>query len=219
MKRRLDIYERKEEILQYIKENKSKAFICREIKCKPVVLEGFLKEWNIDYKGNKGSKGVPNDNAYIPLNVYLKGDTVKMTTVKTKLIKEGYKENRCEICGLSEWQGKKLPLEVHHKNSNHFDNSIDNLQILCPNCHSIQPGNSGSNIGKYNLEKTKRKPERFEKLKEERLELLQKSNIDFSKFGWVKEVSKLFEISENKAGIYIKNNFPDFYENKCYKRK
>ena len=47
------------------------------------------------------------------------------------------------------WQGKKLPLELHHKNNNHYDNSLINLQILCPNCHSIQEGNSGANIGKY----------------------------------------------------------------------
>ena len=48
--------------------------------------------------------------------------------------------------------------------------------------------------------------------------MIQQSNIDFSKFGWVKEVSKLFGISENKAGTYIAKNFPEFYKS-CYKRK
>lgn len=55
-------------------------------------------------------------------------------------------------------------------------------------------------------------------LKNERWKLLQECNIDFTKLGWVKEASKLFGIkNENKAGIYIKENFPDFYKN-CYKR-
>lgn len=55
-------------------------------------------------------------------------------------------------------------------------------------------------------------------LKELRWTLIQESNINFQKFGWVKEVSKLFGIAENKAGHYIKKNYPDFYET-CYKRK
>ena len=57
----------------------------------------------------------------------------------------------------------------------------------------------------------------IQKKKEDRWNIIQQSNIDFSKFGWVKEVSKLFGISENKAGAYIAKNFPEFYKN-CYKR-
>jgi 5-methylcytosine-specific restriction endonuclease McrA len=44
-----------------------------------------------------------------------------------------------------------LPLELHHKDRNHFNNDLNNLQILCPNCHSIQEGNAGANIGKYSM--------------------------------------------------------------------
>lgn len=58
----------------------------------------------------------------------------------------------------------------------------------------------------------------FINLKNKRWTIIQKSNIDFTKFGWVKEISKLFGIAENKAGKYIEKNFPDFYKN-CYVRK
>lgn len=58
----------------------------------------------------------------------------------------------------------------------------------------------------------------FIDLKNKRWEIIQNSNIDFTKFGWVKEISKLFGIAENKAGKYIKTNFPDFYKS-CYARK
>lgn len=44
---------------------------------------------------------------------------------------------KCEQCGLSEWQGKPLPLEVHHINGDHWDQRRENLQILCPNCHAL----------------------------------------------------------------------------------
>jgi 5-methylcytosine-specific restriction endonuclease McrA len=46
------------------------------------------------------------------------------------------KEARCERCGLTEWLGKPLPLQLHHVNGDGKDNRPENLQILCPNCHS-----------------------------------------------------------------------------------
>jgi len=38
----------------------------------------------------------------------------------------------CEMCGYSEHPGV---LQVHHKDCDRGNNSLDNLQILCPNCH------------------------------------------------------------------------------------
>lgn len=46
------------------------------------------------------------------------------------------REERCEICGTRDWQNQPLVLQVHHKDGNRRNNSLDNLQILCPNCHS-----------------------------------------------------------------------------------
>ena len=43
----------------------------------------------------------------------------------------------CENCGLGKWQGQDIPLEIHHINGNNTDNRIENLQLLCPNCHAL----------------------------------------------------------------------------------
>lgn len=59
---------------------------------------------------------------------------IKGTLLLSHLIKNG-KEYKCELCSIKKWNGCKI-LEIHHKNSNPFDNTIDNLQILCPNCHT-----------------------------------------------------------------------------------
>lgn len=59
------------------------------------------------------------------------------------LVQTGYKEYKCECCGISEWNNKPIRLQLHHKNGNPTDNSLDNLEVLCPNCHT-QTDNYGS---------------------------------------------------------------------------
>lgn len=146
---RTDILERKQEIMEWIEQNQSKAFICKQLKCKPETLNGYLQKMGIDYQGNQGGKGIKHDSKYKTAIEYSQGTNVKSYRLKEKLIRDGLKEDKCEICGVSLWNGVKLPLELHHKDGNHYNNNLDNLQILCPNCHSIQEGNAGSNIGKY----------------------------------------------------------------------
>lgn len=136
--RRTDIDERKDEILQWVKENKSKAWMARELKCNPKTIASKLIEMGIDYKGNSSHKGETLNKTYISAKEYLGTD--KMITsykLKTKLLREGIKEYKCERCGNTHWLGDIIPLELHHKNGNRFDNNLDNLELLCPNCHAF----------------------------------------------------------------------------------
>ena len=57
--------------------------------------------------------------------------------IRQRLIKEGLKEAKCECCGRTEWFGIPIPLELHHINEIHTDNRLENLLILCPNCHAM----------------------------------------------------------------------------------
>ena len=56
--------------------------------------------------------------------------------VKLRLVLAGLKKERCEVCGIDRWLDKPLPLELHHVNGDGLDNRIENLMLLCPNCHS-----------------------------------------------------------------------------------
>lgn len=84
------------------------------------------------------------------------GRRTSRTHLKERLLKEGLKENRCEICGISTWRGRPLNMQFHHINGNGSDNRLENIQFLCANCHSQTDTYGGRN--------GHRKPERHLKL-------------------------------------------------------
>lgn len=71
--------------------------------------------------------------------------------MRLRLIKEGYKEAKCEWCNLTEWRGEPMPLELDHIDGNHNNNLLENLRILCPNCHYQTPTHRGNNKKKVAL--------------------------------------------------------------------
>lgn len=56
--------------------------------------------------------------------------------VRLALLNSGLKENLCEDCKLSDWKGLPITIQIHHRNKIRNDNRLENLQMLCPNCHS-----------------------------------------------------------------------------------
>ena len=64
------------------------------------------------------------------------GSTIHTFKLKEKLLQYGLKLNKCEICGCESWLGKPINCQLHHINGDNRDNRLENLQILCPNCHS-----------------------------------------------------------------------------------
>lgn len=56
--------------------------------------------------------------------------------LKLRLIAASLKANRCERCGLADWRGSALSMALHHRNGRGEDNRLENLEMLCPNCHS-----------------------------------------------------------------------------------
>ena len=65
--------------------------------------------------------------------------------LKNRLLKEGLKARCCEGCGLQEWRGALIPLELHHANGVNNDHRLTNLQLLCPNCHALTDNYRGKN--------------------------------------------------------------------------
>jgi hypothetical protein len=140
--RRKDILEKREQIINWINNNEPKAFICRQIKCKPSTLDSYLLIFGINYKGNMGRKGKqisPKRQTFFELSTK---DYVGSHRLKKRLIQDGLKKHKCEECCLTVWNNKPIPIELHHEDGNRFNNELSNLKILCPNCHAQTPNYS-----------------------------------------------------------------------------
>ncbi len=89
--------------------------------------------------------------------------------VKKYIIRMGYKKEQCEKCGWCERRSDELcPVHLHHRNGDDSDNRIENIEILCPNCHSLTENYAGKNKTKGNPGRRARHQARAEYFSEPR---------------------------------------------------
>ncbi|NCS98558.1 hypothetical protein GW764_00030 [Candidatus Parcubacteria bacterium] len=117
-------------------------------------IKKYIKEYKINikhFKGkawNKGMTGLKTKKT--PLEKILtKNNNYQSYKLKNRLFEENLKKKKCEKCGWAKLsKDGRLPLELDHINGDRRDNRIENLRILCPNCHSLEPTHRGMNRGK-----------------------------------------------------------------------
>ena len=95
---------------------------------------------------NKGKRGL--GKPILPLEqILVQNSTFQSYKLKKRLFKANIKKQFCELCGWSKQSvDGRIPLELDHINGNSKDNRLENLRILCPNCHSLQITHRGKNI-------------------------------------------------------------------------
>jgi 5-methylcytosine-specific restriction endonuclease McrA len=82
----------------------------------------------------------------MPLDQLLVRGARSRQNLKLRLLRAGLKSGVCERCGLADWQGRPIALALHHVNGDRHDNRLENLELLCPNCHSQTENFSGRNL-------------------------------------------------------------------------
>lgn len=151
----------KEEAETICKNVFSVAEFCRVVGWKPVggnyrTFYKYVKEYELDtshFTGQKTNIGNKNNVGLNKEEYFTKDKLIKSSELLKKLLSLGLKEYKCENpeCGISEWHGKAIKLQVHHIDGDHFNNEIENLMLLCPNCHS----QTDTYAGKKNLKGVK----------------------------------------------------------------
>lgn len=169
----------KTELETIVKESINYADVCKALNLQPKggnyrTIKKYIAEYNLDVS-HFTNKPKDKKVSVRPLSEILTdGKYGQSSKLKNRLLKEGVKEHKCEVCGRTIWDnGLPIPLELHHINGNHYDNKLSNLQLLCPNCHYFTETYRGKNIGNpaiSNLSATDEEIIKFLKEKEKQRE-------------------------------------------------
>lgn len=191
------------------------------------VLFKLIKKYNLDishFTHIRKTKEIKNN-----CELFIKDNQIDRTVIRKRIIKEKLIEYKCHSCGCNdEWLGQKMPLILDHINGINNDDRLENLRFLCSNCDSIQPTykNRNKTLNKEKIKIRNKSQKESEILykkqnqdisKNNIIEQIRDSNVDFSKRGWRLELSKYLDITPQYAGVFIKKNIPDIWEI-CYKQ-
>lgn len=80
--------------------------------------------------------------------VLVRGSATPTSALRRRLLREGVFDHRCASCEGSSWLGGPIPLQLDHVDGDRTNNELENLRLLCPNCHALTDTYCGRNIGR-----------------------------------------------------------------------
>ena len=174
-----------EQFIDIVKNSLSIAQVCKKLNIKPIggnyrTIKNKIKKLNLDtshFTGqawNKGKKYRLFSKSISLDNILKENSPYNSYRLKQRLLDAGLKKYICECCGNEKWLDKPIKLELHHINGDCNDNRLENIQLLCPNCHAYTDNYRGKNIGKQ-IKKVN-KEINFELLDSENIEELKENN-------------------------------------------
>ncbi len=109
-------------------------------------VKRYITVWELDvshftgqaWLGTRPWAAGPNQR-YTLETIFCERSTYPTSQLLKIILRERYRERRCEGCGLTEWLGQSIAIEVDHVNGVNNDHRLANLRLLCPNCHALTP--------------------------------------------------------------------------------
>lgn len=138
----------KDKVITASKNAKSASEAAALLDIKYSTYKKYAIKYNCFIK-NQGGKGIPGKSSdkKISLSDILEGlhPQYQSNKLRIRLLQEKIFEHKCSNCNLSEWLNKPIPLELEHINGKSSDHRLENLTLLCPNCHSFTSTYRGKN--------------------------------------------------------------------------
>lgn len=117
-------------------------------------LYKYIEEYKIDISHFTGQAWNTGDR-YKPIvtarpldEILTENSYYQSSKLRKRLVDENLFQHRCSRCNNTEWEGQLIPLELEHINGVNTDNRLENLCLLCPNCHALTDTYRGKNKGK-----------------------------------------------------------------------
>ena len=131
------------EILESYEKHKAIGKMAHELDVPFITIWRRAQRLNLHFPGKGSGKK-------LDLTEILEGKHPQYPGIKLsrRLKKEKIIENKCDECGITEWNGKPIVLHLDHINGKRTDHRLENLRLLCPNCHSQTDTYCGRNINK-----------------------------------------------------------------------
>ena len=147
------------EFKKIVLESFSKSEVIRKMGLKPQganyrAFDILVKRWNVNISHFTGQGHLKNKthnwSKKIPLEEIMVRDSLYTNSnlLRKRLLKEGVFEHKCNKCKNTKWNGESIPLELEHRNGVSNDHRLENIELLCPNCHAQTDTYRGKNINK-----------------------------------------------------------------------
>lgn len=176
-------------------------------------LRSFLCHWRHDHKDR---------NQYLN-DLEFSFDEASVDLKRNFKFKEA--NYSCTSCGFNKLRddGSSI-LQIDHIDGNHLNNDIDNLRVLCPNCHAMTPtyGPRNKKKGRLRLLRERKETQIRNSYKEDFVKLVltiyESKKIDFSKKGWANKLAYLLHEDSRVTHRRVRKYLPEFYEQNCFRR-
>jgi predicted RNA-binding Zn-ribbon protein involved in translation (DUF1610 family) len=180
-----------------------------------ISLKRYIKKFNIDITHFSPYKPITPVNKLSNEKMFVANSLASCAAVRNRLIKEKIIPYKCQCGNEGHWRNHELTLQLDHKNGDRTDQRLENLEFLCPNCHSITPtyGSKNKVSNKRSLktkkaDKAARIKKSFKSIKIKKIEdnkelILQ----NISQYNSLNDILTNIKMIKNPRNSYGLNNF------------